>query len=1083
MVVWLLLAGCGPQKPPAVAEAERHLPERVDFNRHIKPILSDRCFACHGPDANAREAGLRLDVAEQAFAELPEHPGARAIVPGNLRRSEVFRRIVSDDPEQRMPPPASNLSLSAEEIALLARWIEQGAEYKPHWAFIPPERPAPPPVDDEAWVRNDIDRFVRATLSERGGRPSPEADRETLIRRVTFALTGLPPTIEEIDAFLADDRPDAYERVVDRLLASEAYGEHMAAEWLDVARYADSHGYQDDGLRTMWPWRDWVIDAFNRNLPYDAFVTWQLAGDLLPEPTQEQILATGFNRNHMQSQEGGIVPEEYRVEYVADRVQTLGTAFLGLTMQCARCHDHKYDPVSQKEYFELFAFFNQVNEFGNIPYAGEASPTVTLVDAETEARLTPLRSRIRALEAETAIDHADYDDGYARWLADLEQGRRPTAIRPKGLVGHYPLDGFTPGKDDRLDLANTVRPAASGYYWGDMDKVPEVVEGRFGRAMRLRGEGWLDMGPDRYYFERNEPFSLSLWVHRLDSLAGPLMTKTGGLMNGKRGYVCEILEDGTLSASLNHVFPDNSIEIRTLDPLPVGRWVHLVMTYDGSSRAEGLTLYLDGQPIRTKVVVDNLQKSIRHSVDYLTGTERNWGEEGNLRIGFVGPNLPRLDATLVDEFRVFDRRLTALEVAVLSGVEDPLGDLLAASARTPAQERALRAYYVAAVDPVWPVRFRALTRLRGEENAILTPVPEVMVMRDRREPRPTFVLARGAYDAPRERVEAGTPEAILAFPEDLPPNRLGLARWLFDPAHPLTARVAVNRYWQMHFGRGLVATPEDFGNQGALPTHPELLDWLAVWFRDNGWDLKALHRLILTSATYRQASVADAAMRQADPNNEWLARGPARRLTAEQMRDHVLAASGLLVRTIGGPPVKPYQPPGLWKELATRNATEYVPDTGDKLYRRSLYTIWKRTSPPPSMISFDAAERNFCTVRRQSTNTPLQALVLLNDPQVVEAARMLAERAVREGGTTPEARITYAFRLLTSRYPDAAERATLTALYAAEQETFAADEAAALALLGVGEHPRDESLDPVTVAAYTVVANTIMNVDASVMVR
>ena len=780
----------------------------------------------------------------------------------------------------------------------------------------------------------------------------------------------------------------------------------------------------------------------------------------------------------MQSQEGGIVLEEYRVDYVADRVDTFGKAFLGLTTECARCHDHKYDPIEQSEYFQLFAFFNQVNETGNIPYAGEASPTVILPSEEAEAELKPLQARIDSLEKTIEIDHADYDAPFARWLADLDANKQTASFEPKGLDGHYPLDGLEE-EEGGWRFANTEGP--HGAFRGDTDFLPETAPGRSGQALRLRGNGHLDMGADRFFFERNEPFSLGLWVLREDSTAGPLMGKAGGLFNGIRGYIVEILEDGRLAASLNHVAPDNSIAIETREPLPVGEWTHVALTYDGSSRAAGLRLYLDGAPAGAETTVDNLQQSILYMVNYETGEETNWGGMGNLQIGYMGNNLPYLKNALVDEFAVFYRRLSPLEVATLAGRDDL--PRTSVSERSGKKKALLRDHYVTALSPVYERRLAQVTELRGQENKILTAQPDVMVMRDRKRPRPTFLLARGAYDAPTDPVEAGTPKAIGAFPDSLPKNRLGLAQWLLDPDHPLTSRVVVNRFWQQVFGRGLVDTPADFGNQGALPTHPALLDHLATEFVASGWDVKGLMKQIVTSATYRQTSVADPAKLAEDPSNALLARGPKRRLPAEMVRDNALAASGLLVRPVGGPSVKPYQPPGLWKQLATRNVTEYVPDTGEKLYRRSLYTIWKRTSPPPSMISFDAAERNLCVIERQRTSTPLQSLVLLNDPQFVEAARVLAERALREGGRTSAEGITHAFRLLTSRHPTADELDVLLALYEEEKAAFAEDPAAAHDLLAVGEHPRDGDLDAVDAAAMTVVASTVMNFDEAVFKR
>lgn len=1060
----LLLPGCTPQKPAAVAEAYDTLPSQVDYNLHIKPLLSDRCFPCHGPDDNARQGDLRLDTEEGMFARLNHSKRARAIVPASLRKSEVFHRLVADDETERMPPPESNLSLSPEEIAMILKWIEQGAEYKPHWSRIPPERPELPAISRTSWPRNGIDHFVLARFDREGLDPQKEATRETLIRRVTFDLTGLPPTLNALDAFLADTSNTAYERGVDRLMASPAYGERMAAEWLDVARYGDSHGYQDDGLRNMWPWRDWVIRAFNDNIRFDDFVTWQLAGDLLPEPTRDQILATGFNRNHLQSQEGGIVPEEYRVEYVADRTETFGKAFLGFTVRCARCHDHKFDPFSQKEYYELYSFFNSINEFGNIPYAGEASPTLILVDKDSEQRLATLSEQISELEKQTAIDNTAYDNEFEQWLA-----RGPAELPVADPIAHYPLDAVVERK-----LTNAVNPAIPASLKGDPDKAPRTVPGVVRGAQELVGNPYIDMGPEIGYFERNDPFTISLWFNiKRDSVEGPLFSKSGGLFNGNRGYVGMLRKDGAFSASLNHVFPANSIELVTPGPLPRGAWHHLAMTYNGSSRAAGLALYLDGARLPAQVLVDNLKKSILYTVDPRTREQTNWGDAGNLRLGWIEANAATLDGVAVDEVKVFDTRLTALEVATTAG------QTLAADE----EHGTLREYYVTRYDANYRKRFERLTRLRGEVNTLMTALPEVMVMEELAKPRSTHILVRGLYDAPGERVGRGTPASILPFPEDYPKNRLGLARWLLHEDNPLTARVAVNRYWQMYFGRGLVLTTEDFGNQGALPSHPLLLDYLATWFVESGWDIKALQKEIVLSATYRQASVAPAALLERDSDNILLARGPSYRMPAEMIRDNLLSVSGLLVPTIGGPPVKPYQPPGLWKELATRNATEYVQDHGDNLYRRSMYTIWKRTTPPPAMISFDAPERNVCTVRRQSTSTPLQALVLLNDPQNVEGARMLAERMLREGGTSNEDRITFAFRLLTSRRPTQSELQVLMQLYAQEMAAFDSGGANARGLLSVGEYPRDLSLPAAQVAALTMVANTIMNFDTAIIKR
>ncbi|WP_081634839.1 DUF1553 domain-containing protein [Lunatimonas lonarensis] len=1052
-------------------EVEAALPEEIDFNLHIKPILSDRCFACHGPDENKREAGLRLDDEAFAFAAFGEGKRQYALVPGKPHKSAVYHRIVSTDPDLIMPPPESNLVLSPTEIALITRWIEQGAAYKPHWSFIPPSKPELPPVDRSDWATHPIDRFVYTKMVQQGLEPSEQASKETLIRRVSFDLIGLPPSVEEVDEFLLDTSPNAYEKLVDRLLQSPHFGERMASEWLDVARYADSHGYQDDGMRNMWPWRDWVIRSFNANLPYDEFIVWQLAGDLLPEATVDQVLATGFNRNHPQSQEGGVIPEEYRVEYVADRANTLGKAFLGLSTECARCHDHKYDPLSQKEYFQLYAFFNSIKETGQVPYMGEPSPTLILTDEETEEKLAYIREKISEQERELDPNREEYRKGFEKWLLKM-RANPPSQLELPGRVGHYPLDA--PIDNQFKNIADPAKPASMVVIQTDKDL--QVVEGKVGNAVKLVGDSFVDLGNQLAYFERNEPFSISLWYKALaDSLKGPIFSKTGGFANGFRGYELLAAGDGTLRGLITHTWPANGIEVWTKEKVPVGEWVHLAMVYDGSSKASGLQLFLNGKPLTLEVETDNLRRSI---LSY--GKEkRSIGHPGNLQIGKRGTNFAEtLDQSLVDEFSVFDRRLSAIEVEALHSSGNPLSSYLAKG-----MEKELFDHYLLSVDQVYQGRLNSLTQLRGEESAVLSAQPEVMVMQERQIPLPTHVLARGTYDAPAEQVFPGTPSAIMAFAEDFPQNRLGLAKWVVHENNPLTARVAVNRYWQLVFGRGIVSTVDDFGNQGAFPSHPELLDWLAVHFRESGWNVKELLKLLVTSATYKQSSERNDRLREKDPDNVWLARGPSYRMPVEMIRDNALAVSGLLSRDIGGRSVKPYQPDGLWKELATANVREYVQDTGGNLYRRGLYTIWKRSSPPPSMISFDASDKYTCTVERQKTNTPLQALVLMNDPQYVEAARALAERMIREGGLDTEEQIRYGFKAMTSRSPNQRELGILRRQYELELEEFRTAPHTALGLLKLGDSSPDPRLPREELAAMTLVASTLVNYDDAVYKR
>ena len=839
-----LLAAMGP-----IARAGGASPDdSIDFDRDIRPILSDKCFACHGPDEGERQSGLRLDLREAALK--PADSGKPAIVPGRADEGTLVRRISSRNPGYAMPPVESNRTLSEADRAKLRAWVEGGAKYAVHWSFAPIERPEPPEVADESWPRNAIDRFVLARLEAEGVEPSPEADRATLIRRLSLDLRGLPPEAREVDAFLADDRPDAYEQLVDALLASPHFGERMALDWLDAARFADTHGYHIDSGRDMTRWRDWVIGAFNRDLPFDRFTVEQLAGDLLPEPTADQLIASGFNRNHMINFEGGAFPEEYRTAYVLDRLNTTSTVWLGLTVACAQCHDHKFDPIAQEDFYRLFAFFNSVPENGLDGRAGNAEPLLKLPGPGQEAERERLSAAIEESEtkAEGSLPAADFEQAVWEFVAH---------------VG--------------------------------------------------RGEG----------------------------------------------------------------LPANLKKIVALD-------------------SEG----------RTKAQRDALKEHFR--------------------------------ATFTDEGR-------------------------------------------------------RLAGLRKAKETLEAAIPSAMVMRDLPEPRETFLLLRGQYDAPGKKVTPGVPGFLPPLPAGREPaDRLDLARWLVGPAHPLTARVIVNRYWQMAFGRGLVGTAGDFGAQGDQPTHPDLLDWLASEFRDGEgtdgrpWDVKGIVRAIVGSATYRQSSVVSPSLLADDPDNLLLARAPRLRLPAELIRDQALAAAGLLDRRIGGASVSPYQPAGIWEELAYRmdndrfTAQVYRQDHGPDLYRRTMYTFWKRTSPPPSLSTFDAPDRETCTVRRARTNTPLQALVLMNDPTYVEAARKLAERMMTEAGARPDDRIALGFRLVAARRPEPAESAVLRSLFDDLVDRYRRDPAAALKVLATGEAPRRDGLDPAELAAWTLVASAILNLDEAV---
>ena len=1063
-----LLARCGTDKPAEVAEAESRLPEVIDFNFHVKPILSDRCYACHGPDKENQEADLRLDTPEAAFASLASGEG-HAIVPGKLNKSEVYHRIVSDDPEYVMPPPESHLKLTAEEKAILVKWIEQGAEYKPHWAFIKPEKPEPPVTENKDWSISPIDDFVLARLEREGLTPAQEADKTTLIRRLSFDLTGLPPTLEEIDQFLADDSPNAYEKLVDRLLASDAYGERMAANWMDMARYADSDGYLDDKHRDFSPWRDWVINAFNENMPYNQFATWQLAGDLVPEPTQESVLATAFNRLHKKNSEAGIVFEEYRQEYVADRVSTLGQAFMALSLECARCHDHKYDPISQADFYKVSGFFNSTREIGTPVYGPDQTPgpSLLLSSEEQEDIIRFVNQKIEGFENKLSQHQAAPGQPYEDWRAksNITEAKLKQRIK-RDLAAHYPFDQVQ-STNDEFTSANLIdgrKPATL--------KEPIIKEGKKGNAFFVSDYNSVKLGEKGGWYERTEPFSVSLWLHP-DTVYEEVgvFYHCEDLRLGYKGYSLH-LADNHLQFIMAHSWPYNSIQLTTEDALPAKEWAQVTITYDGSSQAEGVKLYVNGQPAEVSVDHDNLYKGILYEYNIHT-----YGFNG-FTLGQRVHIIPFKNGG-IDEIKVYDRNLTDLEVLYSYNPAEAM--VMINNQSSEEREPLLREYYLTHFDVSDRVLRDSLHQRRVELNNLLNEIPEIMVMGDREEPRPTYILDRGLYDARTQEVQPGVPESVLAYDESLPQNRWGLTQWLFDEDNPLTSRVFVNRIWQMHFGAGLVETAEDFGNQGALPSHPELLDWLAVTFqesggRQSGWDIKALHKEIVMSATYRQSSAVTPALAEKDPDNILLARGPRFRLPAEMIRDNALAISGLLAEEVGGPSVYPYQPEGLWDELSNKSwRYQYLQEPGDGLYRRSLYTIWKRTAPPPSMLIFDAPERGVCTVRRRATSTPLQALVLLNDPQYLEAARVLAERLIKENQQDTTQQLEKAFRLITGRSPEEPEISMLTEFYAKEINRFENNPQDALAYLSIGEAELDQSLPTVQVAALATVSNAIMN--------
>ncbi len=1047
VVFCVLLVACG-------SSGEGELPEVVDFNFHIKPILSDRCFACHGPDEKAREAELSLHTPEGAFALLDSAAGMYPVAPGKPAHSAILHRISSDDPELVMPPPASNLQLTDREIALIERWIKQGAEWKSHWAFIPPEKSAVPKARNTDLAQNEVDHFIQEKLRAQGLKPADTESPEKLLRRLSFDLTGLPPSPQMVERLVTSNDEDTYNQIVDELLASAHYGERMASTWLDIARYSDSHGYQDDRPRVMWPWRDWVVRAFNDNLPYDEFVTWQLAGDLLPEATYDQRLATGFNRNHAITQEGGVIEEEYLNEYAADRTQTFATSFLGLTMECSRCHDHKYDPISQEEFYQLYGFFNNVkDERGRISYFDQwPEPNLKMQDPVFDQEVEAIKEAIGLLEDQMdKLETAD-KEFFEEWMQgfdpnqiDLRQG-----LQAYQTFDHREAGGWADEVSGHAAKTNINLPPRIDH--------PMAKPGIHGESLAFNGDNFASLG-DVADFEHYQSFSLTAWIkhtNQHEEHAGIIARRNGEL--NRAGIDFSIDKHNKIHLVLTHQVGEIYLDVETTRSLSPHRWYHIAASYDGSGQATGIRIYVDGkrQPVRIKHDL-LMGRSILTGNDLLVG---NW----NHRARKLGP-LGGFAGGTVDEVRVYDKRLSELEVRKIYEGE---GRSDFHPSRAQLYEHYMLNYSTA---------YRQLKHQADSLRSRDTIAVRVMVMEERDTIRPAYFLDRGAYDAPVKKVNRGTPTAVLAFSEDLPQNRLGLAQWLFREEHPLTARVMVNRLWQQCFGKGLVATPEDFGSQGDLPSHPELLDWLAVKFVEMDWDIKAMLKLLVQSHTYRQSSSYSKKQLAVDSDNKWLSRGPSAPLSAEMVRDQALAVSGLLYDKVGGKWVKPYQPAGIWKELANQiGENKYRQSFGQDLYRRSLYTYWKRTIPPPTMLTLDAPERAVCTVKRQATSTPLQSLILLNDPQYIEASRVLASDLPRYDGAVGEL-LDMAFERITSRAIQAAERDALLQLHAELEHDFAANREAAKALVAVGSSVSTAQVAPETLAALTTTISTIFNLD------
>lgn len=1008
--------------------------EKLDFNRDIRPILSDKCFRCHGFDDKTREGGLRLDVREAAITKVES--GMTAIVPGNGGESELIKRVLSADPATKMPPEKSGKTISPAEIATLKRWIDEGAEYKGHWSFIPPTRPAAPAVQNASAVKNGIDPFIVAKVERVGLKPAPEADKTTLLRRVTLDLTGLPPTVAEIDAFLADSSPEAYEKAVDRLLKSPRYGEHMARYWLDVARYGDTHGLHLDNERGIYPYRDWVIQAFNDNKPFDQFVLEQMAGDLLPNATREQKIATGFNRCNVTTSEGGSIDDEVLVRYAVDRVETMSTVFLGLTLGCAVCHDHKYDPVSQREFYQLYAFFAASADRAMDGNTLLPPPFLKMPTAEQEQKLEDLDAEVAAKRKEADALLAKLDAEY------VDPGPPPTPEKPERKEFVW--------LDDELP-----KGAAPQDVWKFLTKAefPEVLSGE---KVHTRTAGAATS--QHFFTGANPPLTIAegdtLFAHVFIAADNPpktvMLQWNDGSWEHRAFWGEDAIPFGADPKSAGHLH---------LGPRPeLGKWVRLEV----EAAKVGLT---PGAKINGWAFTQ-------------FGGTLYWDKAG---IVTSGPQEARKFESLAE--------WDALERAkAKSDLPQPVQGAVKAESdkRNDAQKKQIRDYflkniYAKTAETLKPLEAK-IAELTKQKTDLDNSLPASLVMEDMPKARDTFILIRGQYDKKGDKVEPGIPASLGKLPEGAPASRLGLAKWLIDPQHPLTARVTVNRLWQQFFGLGLVKTSEDFGSQGQWPSNPELLDWLSRDFVDNGWDVKRFVKQMVMSGTYRQSSKVSKELAARDPENELLARGPRFRVDAEMVRDNALFISGLLVEKVGGKSVKPYQPAGLWEAVAFQgsNTQNFKQDNGEALYRRGLYTFWKRTSPPPSMMSFDAPSRESCVVRRARTNTPLQALVLMNDQQYVEAARFLAQRMIQDGGGSPEDRLKHGFRLATARVPTATEAAVLKRIFDEHLADFRARKDAAAKLLGVGEAKTTVTMDADEMAAYTMTANLLLNLDETV---
>jgi hypothetical protein len=1027
--------------------------QTVDFNRDIRPILSDHCFNCHGPDANTLQAGLRLDQEDSVFAAAES--GQMPVVRGDVGASELIKRIASSDPNDVMPPPDFDKPISPAQADLLRRWIEQGAKWSGHWAFEPVRVPTVP-TDNlaEGVVHNPIDAFVLAKLKSEGLTQSPIESRERLIRRVSLDLTGLPPSVREVEDFLADTSPNAFETVVDRLLASQHFGERLAIPWLDLARYGDTSGYHNDSLRDMWLWRQWVIESFNANMPFDQFTIEQLAGDMIADATIQQQIASGFHRNLMTSDEGGLIDAEYRNLYVVDRVATTGVTWLGMTVACAQCHDHKYDPISTEDFYRFYAFFNNVPETGKDGVRDRnPKPFLRVPTPEMEQRQKELEQQLSEAETELASFKSSLPAKQIEWEKNLLAAEK--LPQPPTPMAHFPLDSGGEAIASEQDSPESKIVAQAH---GEV----KFTDGMSGKSFDTTQETWFEYG-ERFGFEKDQPFSVGAFLYVTPKGGAPFGKMDDG--NGARGWDVEF-HGLRPSVHLIHKWPEDVIHIQADSDLPANAFTHLAFTYDGSGKAEGLKLYINGQLAKTSIKKDGLKGTIRNEIPFCIGRRGAAGTQ------FTGR---------IDDLKIYDRALDAPEIASLGDGDTYQLVAIAPETRTDEQKKRLEDFFRNTQSSELTALETKVTSTRKSKDDFILSIPNTMVMQEMEKPRDTFIKVRGQYDADGDKVLPGTPgflPPIAKREDDKQLNRLDLANWLVSRDHPLTSRVTINRWWAVLFGNGIVKTLNDFGSQGEQPTHPELLDWLAADFvRD--WDTKRVIKQIVMSATYQQTSRASAELIARDQENRLLARGPRQRLDAELIRDNALAIAGVLNPKIGGKSIKPAQPEGTW-EINEMSGYKYEKSQGDELYRRGLYVYWRRSTVYPSFVTLDAPTREFCVSQRAKTSTPLQSLVLMNDPVFVEAARAFAQRILTASDLDDAGRIRLAWQTALARVPTEREFAILEGVLKKQQSTYQADAESAAKLIAVGDIARIDKVTDSELAAWTAFCNVVLNLNETI---